>query len=94
MIRYRPNVFPISLSVRNEQCFDSVDDLLLHLFERWNRVLSYMGASIPLRPDEIMISDVQGDDPASGYKNVRSVFVTRMTDKCYKTPQCIGFCGE
>lgn len=93
MIRYRPNVKSISLSVRSELCFDSYDDLLSYLFTSWSRVLTFMGASRPLCPEEILISDVQGNDPA-GYKNARLVFVTRMTDRTYKTPQCIGFCGE
>lgn len=94
MIRYRPNVKPVSLSVRSEQCFDSLDDLLLHLFHSWNSVLSYMGSSRPLLPEEILICDAHGDEPATGYKNVRRVCVTRMMDQTYKTPQCIGFCGE
>lgn len=93
MIRYRPNVEPISLSVRSELCFDSYDDLLSHLFASWSRVLTFMESSRPLRPEEILIGDVQDHDPA-GYKNVRLVCVARMTDRNFKTPQCIGFCGE
>ena len=93
MIRYRPNVNPISLSVRSELCFDSYEDLLSYLFVSWSRVLTYMGSSRPLRPDEIQIRDFHGYDPA-GYKNARLVCISRMTDRTYKAPQCIGFCGE
>ena len=93
MIRFRPNVTPVSLSVRSEQCFESLDDLLLHLFHSWNSVLFYMGASRPLRPEEILVCDAHGDDPA-GYKNVRRICVTRLADHVFAIPQCIGYCGE
>lgn len=94
MIRYRSNLTQLKYALRDEHTFETMDDLLQYIYERWGRVVTFMGAADPFRPEEILISDVQGDDPVLGYRNVRRVCVTRMTDQCYKTPQCIGFCGE
>lgn len=94
MIKYRPNLVNLKHSLREERSFDSVEDLTMYVFDRWRRVVSFMGAAEPFRPDEILISDIQGDDPQIGYKNVRRVSVTRMADTVYSSPMCIGYIGE
>lgn len=94
MIKYRPNLTPLICSLRNERTFDSMDELIRYIYEHWRRVVSFMGAEEPFRPDEILISDAQEDDLQIGYKNVRRICVTRMSDRHFSVPQCIGYCGE
>lgn len=94
MIKYRPKMDNLKYSLRDEQLFESMDDMLQFVFDRWRRVVSFMGSNEPFRFDEILISEIQGDDPRIGYKNVRRVCVSRMADKAFTTPCCIGFCGE
>ena len=83
-----------SLSLKDEQIFDSVDDLKLHIHKIWCKVSAYLGEFEPIHPDEIVISDIIGNDPIIGLKNVREVCVKRTTDIIYKDPLCIGYCGE
>lgn len=94
MVRFRPACRPPSLSLKNEHVFETHEDMIRFLFESWSRVVSFMGAAEPFRQEEILITEARDDDPLLGYKNLRRVCVTRMADKIYKTPQCIGFCGE
>lgn len=94
MIKYRPKMDNLKYSLRDEQIFDSMEDLIQYVFDGWRRVVSFMGSREPFRSDEIMISEIQGDDPRIGYKNVRLVCVSRMADIVYKSPRCIGYCGE
>lgn len=94
MIRFRPRRHTLTLSLKDELIFESMDDMILFVFDRWRRIVSFMGSNDPFRIDEILISEIQGDDPRIGYKNVRRVCVSRMADESFKTPCCIGFCGE
>lgn len=94
MIRYRPAFPSLSASLKAEETFDTIEDMLCYVFEHWRRVVSFVGGSVPFRSDEIILGEVLGDDPFSGYRNMRRVFVTRMSDFVYSSPLCIGFCGE
>ena len=94
MIKYRPRRRSVSLSLKEEILFDSMEDLIKHIHERWSHVVSFVGSHDPFRMDEILISDVQGDDPLTGYKNGRLIFVTRMSDSVCHKPFCVGYCGE
>ena len=94
MIKYRPERSSISLSLKEEKLFDNMDDLRQFVYEHWRNVVSYMGANDAFKPDEIIIEDNIGDDPITGYRNVRRVCVKRLLNAVYQTPRCIGYCGE
>ena len=72
MIQYRPNYVSISFSLKDEQFFDTVDDMLLSLLDRCSRFASYIGAD-PAHSGQIEISCIPFDDPLTRWKNVRSV---------------------
>ena len=85
MIRYAPVRRTPSASLKEEHIFENTDAMIKHLFDRWRRILAYVGEQDPLRPDQIVIRDVSGDDPIIGWKIVRDVFVKTIH---------IGFCTE
>jgi len=93
MIRFRPECESLSLSLRGEQVFDSMEEMLQHVHETWSRVSCFLGSE-PLRPDEIVIADESEIDRRIGWKNVRSISIRRMIDTVYSVPMCIGYCGE
>lgn len=94
MIRYRPAFPSLSASLKAEETFDTMDDMLRYVLDHWRLVFSFVGGTVPFQSDEITLGEVLGDDPRSGYLNMRRVFVTRMSDVVYPSPLCIGFCGE
>ena len=94
MIRYRPRRATLSLSVKDELVFDSLEDLHAYVLDRWRRVAAFLGASDPIRPEEVVICEASGDDPIIGLRNVRMICVTRTAGVSYPVPHCIGFCGE
>ena len=93
MIRFRPNVRSVSAAMKDEQVFDSVDDMMRYLHEAWSHVVEYMGSEDPFRMEEITV-----DNGRSLYTidlaNTHKVCVARMKDKQYSVPICIGFYGE
>ena len=93
MIRFRPECASLSLSLRQEQIFDSMEDMLQYVNETWSRVSCFLGSE-PLRPEEIVIEYESEIDRRIGWKNVRSVSIRRMIDSVYSVPMCIGYCGE
>ena len=94
MIRYRPNIQNIKYSLRDEQVFDSVEDMLQYVFENWSRIVSYMGARNPFRMDEIIISELGQANTLTGWKDEHMILVKRMKDNIFPLPICIGYCGE
>lgn len=94
MIRYRPNMDNIKYSLREEQIFDTVDDMLLYVFDHWSRVVSFMGARKPFRMEEIIISDLGRENALTGWKDEHMILVHRMKDNIFPLPICIGYCGE
>ena len=94
MIRFRPRRKTPTLSLKDELIFEDLDAMLRHVLDHWGRVADFLGASRPILPEEIIISDPTGDDPLIGLRNVRTVSVTRTVDAVYPVPMCIGICGE
>ena len=92
MIRFRPNHVTLSASIKDEQIFSSMEDMLASVFDYWSRVVAFMGAADPFRPEEITISDSSRPNPDVGYRNEHKVFVSRMADNVYPSPLCIGYC--
>jgi hypothetical protein len=94
MIRYLPKCRYLSLSLRSEVTFETMEELIHFVYTNWSRVVSFMGAAEPFRKEEIIIGENLGDDARIGYKNVRQILVRRMKDNIYSAPMCIGYCGE
>ena len=90
MIRFRPHRASLSLSIKDELLFNSLDDLLQHVFEHWSRVVAYMGGR-PFRIDEISIGS-GASNLMTGYDHEHPIYVSRMADDVYPVPMCIGFC--
>ena len=84
MIKYRPMRQSLSASVKEEQVFETIDKMILSILNTTGRMALYVGQK-PYIPDDIVISDPDGDDPMVGWKNVRSISIKK---------KCIGFCGE
>ena len=87
MIRYLPVRSSLSSSLKDEETFSTMEDLLHFLYVRWSRIYAFIGAAAPLRPEEILIEDAHGDDQLVGYRNVRLIRLARSNT-------CIGYCGE
>ena len=94
MIRYRPRRITPTASLKDEETFENMEELIKHVLVHWGRVADFLGASRPIQPEEIIISEPAGDDPLIGLRNVRTVSVTRTVDAVYPVPMCIGVCGE
>lgn len=94
MIRFRPMRRTPTLSLKEKLIFEDLDAMLRHVLDHWGRVADFLGASRPIMPEDIIISDPAGDDPLIGLRNVRTVSVTRTVDAVYPVPMCIGICGE
>ena len=92
MIKYRPRHISLNDSLKDEVMFSTAEEMISHVFGYWSRVVSFMGAADPFRPEEITISDSGRPNPAIGYRNEHMVFVSRMADKVYPSPLCIGYC--
>ena len=84
MIKYVPIRFSISASVKDEQTFDTLDQMKLFLLNTAGRIALYIGKNAYI-PSDIVICDSFGDDPYTGLKNVRPVLLKS---------RCIGYCGE
>lgn len=92
MIRYRPHRPTLAASLKDEEIFETLDEMLYYVFEVWSRVVSYMGAEEPFCQDEIMINGCGRSNPMTGYRSEHKIMVSRMTDKIRTVPICIGYC--
>ena len=89
MIKYRPNRNTLSLSIKEEQIFDTMEDLLHFVYEHLKRVFAFIESEEPVFPEQIIVGDEGHDEPLIGWKNVRSISVIR-----FSSPRTIGYCGE
>ena len=85
MIRYRPVRNSISLSLKEEQVFQTVSDMLQYVFGRCVSYALYVGSRPPSFGD-LAVVPMPGDDPATGYRNECMVTLRRV--------HCVGYCGE
>ena len=81
MIKYRPVRRSLSASIKEEETFSTMEDLLHLLRERASHFAEYIGSE----PPEITVRESAADDPLTGYRNERCI---------YSGSVCIGFCGE
>lgn len=98
MILYRPHRGSLSASIKDEQMFNSIEEMKQFIHDEWCRICNFIGNKEPFSIDDIVVSEIIGDDPRIAWKNVRHVCVKRMWNENYiekySTPQCIGYCGE
>ena len=84
MIKYIPIRGSISSSVKEELTFQTTEEMLGFLFERFARAYKYVG-SRSLDKSEITFGNDNGSDNLVGWVNVRNVYIRNI---------CIGYCGE
>ena len=84
MIRYLPMRQTPSASVKDEQIFDTLDQMKLYILDYMGRIARYIGHD-PFLPGDIVFQDASEYDIVFGIKHARSVYLKTM---------CIGFCGE
>lgn len=75
MIKYSPVRETLSASIKEEQIFDSIEDMKQYIFSLWSRIIAYVGIRKPLAPDEIVFGESTGFDVFTGYRNTRNVFI-------------------
>ena len=81
MIKYSPVRETLSASIKEEQVFDTVEEMKQYIFDWWSRII----VRKPLKPDDIRIEESGWNDFRIGYTNRRTVFIRQSA---------IGFCGE
>ena len=81
MIKYSPVRRTLSASIKEEQVFDTVEEMKQYIFDWWGRIL----VRRPLKPEDIIIEESGSNDLRIGYKNRRTVFIRQSA---------VGFCGE
>ena len=86
MIRYRPEYTSISRSLKDEEVFDSLEEMTAVLFDRWSRIFRFIESKTPFSINDIEIEDSVGDDIRIGWKNVRHIRIRNRYG--------VGFCGE
>ena len=90
MIKYRPQRGGLDEAMAEARTFESVDEMKMFILKHWQKIIPD-----PFSFDDIVISDILGDDDRIGWKNVRRVSVTRLGKEVYHVcRQCIGWCGE
>lgn len=85
MIKFRPNRFSLSASVKEEQIFSSLEELIHYLYEYGLRMSLYIGAEPPA-PSDYTVSALSSDNIQTGYRNERAIMFRSIT--------CVGYCGE
>ena len=82
MIKYRPVRRTLSASLKEEQIFATMDELLQFIAEKSRLLFNFIGRDAT---PQIIVTDPDGDDPRIGWKKVQSIYVGHV---------CVGFCGE
>ena len=81
MIVYRPKRKTLSASAKEELFFETIDDMILHLFHLYRRVSNYIGAVQPFMADDIILDG-------------NLVKIRRLSGTVYNTPHCVGLFVE
>lgn len=85
MIKYRPNRLTLSASLKDEQIFPSMDDLLSYIYEKARRIAVYVGSEPPATSD-FTVSPFSDYNSLTGYRNERVIM--------FRSVECVGYCGE
>lgn len=85
MIRFRPSRGSLSASLKEEQIFSSLDELLDHMLEKFLVYTNYIGSNPPVLSDFDVVS-LSGDNCFTGYHDECMITFRRV--------YCVGYCGE
>ena len=91
MIRYRPHRSSLSASLKEEQIFDSLDEMFSYLLGYCGRLVRFMSAGAPFMSFAISISEHGHPNPMVGYKKEHKVLISRTADKFHGVSFCIGY---
>lgn len=89
MIKFRPERASLSMSIKEEQIFASMEEMVNHVYERCKLVVDYIGSCEPLHTHDIIVGTPCGSDARIGWDNVRTIFVRRNSNLII-----VGYCGE
>ena len=92
MIRYRPIRNTLTASLKDEELFNTVGEMLSSVHDSWRRVVLFMGSHRPFRAEEMVICGAGRPNPMTGYKDEHRILVSRMADQEFSAPVCIGYC--
>jgi hypothetical protein len=81
MIVYQPKRKTMSASIKEEESFATLEEMIRHLLIRYQNVSHYIGASKPLCADDIVLDG-------------NLVKIRRLYNDVYKTPHCVGLFME
>ena len=85
MIRYRPQRSTLSASLKDEQVFSTLGEMLQYVFEKCISFSHYVGSEPPALRDLDIVSLPAGQR-LCGYRN-ECMVVLRQSE-------CVGYCGE
>lgn len=86
MIRYRPKRHTMTASLKDEEKFDSIQEMLDATFARLEKAMMYIGHEKTIRPDKLIIDSIGKSNPAVGYRDEHKIILRREKDLC------IGYC--
>jgi len=87
MIKFRPSRRTVSSSMKDEETFETVEEMLQYLSDRANRFFAYVGTDFHTTPDDFILSKSWSVNTLD-LKNTHRIIIKRAV------PFCIGYCGE
>ena len=85
MIKYRPVRWCLSASIKDEETFSTMEEMLHFIHDRERRFAVFVGSEPPAISD-FTVSSPAADCPMTGYRNERVVL--------FRNINCVGYCGE
>lgn len=88
MIKYRPVKSTLDEAMEEEKSFDTPEAMFDYIVKDWQE----FGNDLFTKED-LSIEEKPGKDHRIYWKECREVYVKRIGQDVYKTPQCIGYCS-
>lgn len=85
MIKYRPNRKTVSMSIKEELLFNTVEEMNLYICDHLNRILHFIDSTHTVSSVDIVFGIPTSFDPFTGWSHVRKISVGNFI---------VGFCGE
>ena len=87
-IKYRPVRSTLSEAMEEEKSFDTIDAMFDYIVKDWQEFGNDLFSK-----EDLSIEEKPGKDKRINWKECREVYVKRMGQEMYTTPQCIGYCS-
>ena len=84
MIKYIPCRSSMSAAVKEEQTFETVDELKQYLYEKHCKLCSFVGSQIHETLNDISIDEATCPCKIIGWKELHNIYINH---------KCIGYCG-